>query len=269
MSFIKKTLASGLSQRILIGPNQRFVFIYHDISEPGSAQYSEHYSTTAGRLREQLEFLAKHFTLVSLEEILSPQRDRKRERLAAITFDDGFLSAKEIAFPYLVSQRIPFTLFVNRLAITENRLLNEFDPSAAARSSSEKTFLDEADLRSLSRAGVPIGSHSSTHRALVNCDEAMLRHEIDDNKAYLEQLIEKPVRYLALPFGKREHYNQRVLDHSFRAGHEYVFTSNPACFDLKSSAFHQRLIPRVGLTNQSLGELVFKINLPLVKTVNF
>lgn len=269
MGFIKKALVRGLSQRILIGANQRFIFIYHDISEPGSTQYSEHYSTTGGRLQEQFEFLAQHFRFVSLEEILSPHRDAKRGRLAAITFDDGFLSAKEIAFPYLVSNRIPFTLFVNQLALTENRLLNGFGPTALASGSSEKIFLDEEDLKSLSREGVPVGSHSSTHRALADCDDAMLRHEIDDNKAYLEQLLEKPVRYLALPFGQREHYNQRVLDHSFRSGHEYVFTSNPACFDLKSPAYRQRLIPRVGLANQSIGELVFQINLPLVKTVDF
>ena len=269
MSFIKKTLKRGLSQRILVSPRQRFVFAYHDISEPGSAQHSELYSTTAGLLREHLEFLAKHFTFVSLEEILSSQGSERRERLATITFDDGFLSAKEVAIPYLLSKGIPITLFVNQLAITENRLLNGCNPTASAHGGAEKIFLDEADLTSLSGDGVTVGSHSATHIALADCDDAALRHEIDDNKLYLEQLLGKPVRHLALPFGKREHYNRRVLDHCYQAGHEYVFTSNPTGFDLKSPSYRQRLIPRVGLTNETIGELIFKLNLPLVKTVDF
>jgi peptidoglycan/xylan/chitin deacetylase (PgdA/CDA1 family) len=211
----------------------------------------------------------RHFNLVSLDEILEQSEQQKPGRLAAITFDDGFFSTTKMAFPDLMAKKIPFTLFVNQLGLKENRLLNEASPTPPARGSTEKIFLDEADLKSLSRAGVAIGSHASTHRALADCDEATLRYEIDDNKAYLEQLLGKPVPYLALPFGKREHYNQRVLDHSFRAGHQFIFTSNPGCFDLRSQAYRQKLIPRVGLTNQTTGELIFKLNLPLVKTVDF
>ena len=130
---------------------------------------------------------------------------------------------------------------------------------------SERAYLDEAEIQQLVAAGVTIGSHSATHKVLAECDEAALKEEVLDNKLYLEHLTGSEVRHLALPFGKREHYNEKVLDYCYSVGHQYVFSTNPSYFELKSQ---QRLIPRIALLNETPEELLFAINRPLLKKID-
>ncbi|SRR6266545_3305097 len=268
MTLVRKALATCLSQTILVGSDKRFIFIYHDVSNETAFQFSNLCSTSVPIFVQQIEFLARRFELVSLDDVLSPETKRQKRRLAAITFDDGFLSVRDTAFPILSAKGIPFATFVNRLAISENRLFNDSGDSRLEIAGEERVFLDEADMIFLSRKGVTIGNHSATHRRLIKCDEGTLREEIDDNKVYLEQLIGKPVYHFALPFGKHEHYDEQVLAHCYRAGHKYVYSSNPTFFDLSSDCYKRRLIPRIGLTNETPANLLFMINRPLFKTID-
>jgi len=268
MRRIKEEVRKALSWQVLVKASKRFVFLYHDVSEPGEFQHSPLYSTREATFREQVEFLARHFYFVTLDDILSPEFNSRQRRCAAITFDDGFLSVKERAMPYLSAKGIPFAVFLNRMAIIENRLFNDSEDEKLEHPGTEKVFLDEDDVRSLSRSGVTIGSHTATHRKLVDCDDDALREEIDVNKIYLELLTGLPVLHLALPFGKREHYSDHVLEHCRQAGHEFIFSTNPTFFDLSSPSFHRRIIPRIPFTEQTLAEMTFMINRPLVKSID-
>ncbi|HKP45824.1 MAG TPA: polysaccharide deacetylase family protein [Pyrinomonadaceae bacterium] len=266
MSLVKQLVIKGLSQRVLPGPSKRFIFVYHDVSDPNALQYSKLYSTRPEAFREQINFFADHFTFDSLDDIISRDVNGGDRPRAAVTFDDGFLSVREIAFPYLAKNGIPFTVFANRNAIASNTLANGMNQDVGA--SGKKIFLDQDDIRFLHAEGVTIGSHGASHRMLLDCDDATLRDEIDGNKNYLENLIGSSVLHIALPFGKREHYDQRVLDRCFQAGHRYVYSSNPTYFDTSSDAYKTRLIPRIGVLNDTPAELTFLINRPLVKTIN-
>ncbi|HSS20764.1 MAG TPA: polysaccharide deacetylase family protein [Pyrinomonadaceae bacterium] len=264
MGLLKNIAAKVLSRRVLTGPAKRFVFLYHDISEPDAPQYSPLYSTLPNSFKTQIDLLAGSFKLVSLDEIVT-QASNNQERLASITFDDGFLSVKDEALPFLRSRGIPFSVFVNSMAIKHNQLFNAPGGTGPAVALSEKAYLDEAEIQQLTAAGVTIGSHSATHKVLAACDEATLKQEVLDNKLYLEDLTGNEVRHLALPFGKREHYNEKVLDYCYSVGHNFVFSTNPSYFELKS---HQRLIPRIALLNETPEELLFAINRPLLKKID-
>lgn len=268
MRLLKELAIKTLSRRMLVKPGKRFIFLYHDISDPGAFQHSQLYSTRPGVFREQIDFITRNFELAALDEILAPKSNAGRKCYAAITFDDGFHSVKEVALPYLSAKGIPAAVFINRMAVVDNKLLNDSENAKLENPGNEKVFLDESDVQSLSRAGVIIGSHTATHRKLVDCDDQMLASEIEGNKDYLERITGQTVRYLALPFGKREHYNEHVLDHCRRAGHEFVFSTNPTFFDSSSACYQRGLIPRIGLTNQSLAEIKFMINRPLFKTID-
>ena len=263
----RKVLTKALSYRILTGSLKRFVFLYHDISDSGSLQYSPLYSTQVREFKSQVELIARHFKLVSLEEVVADSSNHNQP-LASITFDDGFLSVKDEALPYLESKGIPCSVFVNSMAIKQNRLFYGAEMPSINRSYERKIFLDENDIKDLTAKGVCIGSHSSTHKVLANCDEETLREEILENKLYIEGLTGTAVKHFALPFGKREHYDARVLEQCRRAGHEFVFSTNPTFFKSSSSCYERRLIPRIGLTNQTPAELTFMINRPLLKTID-
>src|SRR5512134_2690195 len=67
----------------------------------------------AGVFREQLEYLARRFEVVSLHEAVRRLKNRMVTRpTAAITFDDGFQSVHDVAFPILKRMGLPATVFV-------------------------------------------------------------------------------------------------------------------------------------------------------------
>jgi peptidoglycan/xylan/chitin deacetylase (PgdA/CDA1 family) len=66
----------------------------------------------------------------------------------------------------------------------------------------EAYFLDERELRILARHPLAsIGGHTASHAALTSLDVPAARAEIADNRHYLENLLQLPVRHLAYPYG--------------------------------------------------------------------
>jgi peptidoglycan/xylan/chitin deacetylase (PgdA/CDA1 family) len=70
--------------------------------------------TPAKIFAEQLEYLTKRYNLVHLSQLAECVVSRRRQpsRLAAITIDDGYRDAYEIAYPLLRRFGAPATLFV-------------------------------------------------------------------------------------------------------------------------------------------------------------
>src|SRR5262249_20952695 len=66
----------------------------------------------------------------------------------------------------------------------------------------EKYFLGERELQALSRHPLAsVGGHTPSHPALVYLDVHSARAEMADNRNYLEELLQLPVRHLAFPYG--------------------------------------------------------------------
>ena len=127
----------------------------------------------------------------------------------------------------------------------------------------ERFFLDRDGLLKLKKAGVRIGSHAATHRALIECNDEELYREIAEPKRFLENLLQEPVEHFAIPYGKKKHYDQRVLDISRKNGFKYLYTTNPTFF--RESTF---LIPRLSLLSEPPAEITFLTNRPMFKTVD-
>jgi peptidoglycan/xylan/chitin deacetylase (PgdA/CDA1 family) len=70
--------------------------------------------TPAGLFSEQLEYLTRRYNVVPLSRLAESIAcgERSPARLAAITIDDGYRDAYEIAYPLLRRFRAPATLFV-------------------------------------------------------------------------------------------------------------------------------------------------------------
>src|SRR5262245_61997128 len=87
---------------------QALILTYHRFSElEGEVPIS------ARAFAEQTQYLKAHYTLVPLSRLAECLRKRELPpRLAAITIDDGYRDAYEIAFPILRENRAPATVFV-------------------------------------------------------------------------------------------------------------------------------------------------------------
>jgi peptidoglycan/xylan/chitin deacetylase (PgdA/CDA1 family) len=75
------------------------------------------------------------------------------------------------------------------------------DAGPDAAGGSLDKMLTRAQVRALAAAGIEIGAHTHSHPELDQLPDAMLRRELGDSRALLEDCIGAPVRALAYPFG--------------------------------------------------------------------
>lgn len=130
----------------------------------------------------------------------------------------------------------------------------------------KKTYLDTEDVKYLHNGGVLIGSHSSDHYRLNKCTEAELSTQIDENKDFLNDLLNAKVEHFAIPFGKKEHYNEKVIEKIFAAEHKFVYSTNIVPFKAKEITKTEFLFPRIGILNESPKEIMFAVNRTFLKT---
>jgi peptidoglycan/xylan/chitin deacetylase (PgdA/CDA1 family) len=96
------------------------VLTYHRIALPNDAAqpyYDPVISATPESFRAQLRLLARHFRLLTLEELLSLQVDAQaraqiNKPVALVTFDDGYRDNYETALPILQSHNVPAVFFI-------------------------------------------------------------------------------------------------------------------------------------------------------------
>jgi len=93
--------------------NQKFlILIYHRVSDSGNPFMIEKIPPPLFDL--QMEYLAKHFNVLRMEEIIDHLQSGKSlpKRCVAITFDDGYKDNYRNAFPVLRKYNLPATIFL-------------------------------------------------------------------------------------------------------------------------------------------------------------
>ncbi len=148
----------------------------------------------------QIRWLQKRFQFVPLEEAQRIVRggENRLPRLCA-TFDDGYADNCRQAIPFLQAERIPFAYFVT----VENVIKGQpFDHDLRRGQSFAPNTLEQ--LRAMAADGAEIGVHGYTHLDFGKVsDPETLRCEVVEAKRDLEQVLDRPVRYFAFPFGQR------------------------------------------------------------------
>ena len=140
----------------------------------------------------------------------------------------------------------------------------DIDSLFVANPSNEKKYLDENDVKNLCQRGVLMGSHTVSHPVLSKLTSEKLSKEISENKQYVESLTRKPADFFAIPFGKKTDYNETVIKTCREAGHTKLLTSNPVPVSEKENI----LVPRIGLTNESVHTIKFYLNRPYLKKID-
>jgi len=172
------------------------VLMYHIIDIPRAATESK-YCCLPGHFAKQMSWLGRTHHPVSLDALLAglDGREELPEGAAAVTFDDGFTSTFEHALPILAEHGIPATMF-----IVADRIGGDND-WMHRRGMPRRRLMDQHQIRDMHAAGIAIGSHTLTHPRLPECTPQVMRAEITDSKARLEDILSSPVTHFAYPFG--------------------------------------------------------------------
>jgi peptidoglycan/xylan/chitin deacetylase (PgdA/CDA1 family) len=211
------------------------VLMYHAV-DPG---WSSSLSVSPRAFAEHCRWLEGNRTVVPLREAVErmDRRGRLPRGTVAITFDDGFDSVYDHAFPTLKRFGLPFTVF-----LVASTLADGLRASTWAMGSPEEPprTLELGQLSEMREAGVHFGSHSRDHRDLTSLTEEACERDLRESREILEDALEAPIAHLAYPAGA---HNPSVRRAAGRAGYTHAFATSRQL----GTAGAPLAIPRIGV----------------------
>lgn len=180
---------------------------------------------TQDDFKAQMKYLKDNgYHVITLDQLLGflDYQEQIPEKSVAITFDDGWISVYDIAFPILKKYGFPATIFI----------YTDFVGGGKAMSWKH--------IKELSEAGFDIQCQTKTHRNLtvLKNNESFkeyfdsLEMEISYPKKLIEKKLDKECNCLAYPYGKTNNLVIAMLKkHGYRAAFTVDNQSNPFFID--------------------------------------
>jgi peptidoglycan/xylan/chitin deacetylase (PgdA/CDA1 family) len=184
---------------------------YHRIDDSGG-----HLSVRPDDFKAHLEFIqAAGFRVIDVTRPEIPSR--ADTPCIAITFDDGYQSVAEKAWPELKARGWPAALYVVPRYLDGGGVFpwdSKSDPDRAR-------LMDSDMVRDLAGEGMTIGSHSWSHRYLPALSPREAHQEIVDSRKALEELLGREIQTFSYPMGG---WNRLLRDMVAQAGYSSAVT---------------------------------------------
>lgn len=169
------------------------VIMYHHISTSTPPTTS----TSPADFIKHLDILKQDgFEVWPLDRIAQHLQRRRPlpDKVAAITFDDAYISVYKEALPILKDYQLPFTIFINADSINAERPL----------------YMSWQQLKEAKEAGGIIANHTLSHAHLIRKQEdesdsdwlARVRHEIEGNQQEIIKHLGSAPKLFAYPYGE-------------------------------------------------------------------
>lgn len=228
------------------------VLCYHNIVDREVTGADVGLHMPVSEFERQIQWLADHFTIVSLDELRArAESGRTLRGCAAVTFDDGYRGTIQHGLKVLRSVGAHSTVFVPSAAPSSG------DPfwwdqaaGADALSDAERSqyFVEElggdsavirAELDPVERPDaqclpatwdqlrasvsdlVALGAHSVSHRTLTHLDDRALAHELTECRRVIRAETDVDARWFAYPYGR---WNPRVAAAVKQCGYAGAWT---------------------------------------------
>ena len=207
-------------------------------------------------------------------------------RPVILTFDDGYVGVLEHALPVLEKYGLPAAVFACTGPIVEQQhfwfdVLYRRDGEDAVLNAKRSTFsrwstiraslhqrvdlhekhrpMDVHELGRLAASSlIEIGAHTTTHPTLAVEPSDEQRHEIQNCRATLQDLLRRPIDAFAYPYGSlRQDYSAETVDIVRDTGFDLAFTTGSSFASPDGGPFE---IPRfVMLDSVSDAELAHRL----------
>jgi peptidoglycan/xylan/chitin deacetylase (PgdA/CDA1 family) len=187
------------------------ILMYHRVEiVPERAAHPRNFVPPA-LFRDQLAALRDWgYRSITLDDWLA-YRDHERplpSRPLIVTFDDGYRSIVDHAWPLLRAHGFHATTFVVTGQIGGT---NVWD-----RHERQEPLLSADDVIALRKDGMRFGSHTRTHRPLTRLSPDEAEDELRTSRRELSDLLGEPVSWLAYPFNN---HNRALRETARRAGY--------------------------------------------------
>ena len=193
-SYVVLALLSALTSFVTSSAETHgVILLYHHVA----TDTPQSTSISPNDFRAHLEFLRDNeFNVIPLDEMVDKLRTGADlpPKSVAITFDDGYSSIYETAFPMLQLFGFPFTLFISTGPIDRQ----------------QKNYIAWEQIREMSDAGVKIANHMVDHPYMLEKQPQesqtdwldRLEDELLSAEARIAEETGQSHRYLAFPYGE-------------------------------------------------------------------
>jgi peptidoglycan/xylan/chitin deacetylase (PgdA/CDA1 family) len=208
---------------------QTIIFCYHRLVDKVRYPGTE---ITPAAFEAQMKELKDHgITVISMQDLLAWKRGEKNipPRCAVVTFDDGWKSQYEVAWPIMKKFGYPFTMFIYTEGVRGGSLgggeaitweqLGEMRDNGVDIEAHSATHQDLREGHAITLAGA--GVKRTRTRLTGPQYEQWVRNEVVGCKELLEQRLGIKVNCFAVPFGN---YNEHVKELARNAGYDAMFT---------------------------------------------
>jgi peptidoglycan/xylan/chitin deacetylase (PgdA/CDA1 family) len=186
------------------------VLTYHSVDESGSVL-----SISPRLFVEQMNVLHQlGIKVLPLSEVRNLVRSGgPTEPVVVITFDDGFRSVYQDAFPVLERYGFPATVF----------LVTDYCGKANSWPGQpiyieRNALLEWGEIKEMSTKGITFGSHTRTHPDLTKISPRHAEEELTGSKKRIEDVTGCPVDTCAYPYGAYNTIVKQLTQNHFTGG---------------------------------------------------
>jgi peptidoglycan/xylan/chitin deacetylase (PgdA/CDA1 family) len=213
---LRKWLLRGL---VAVGgqprPGEIAALTYHSLDDSGSRV-----SCPPLHFCRQVEWLAStgYRTLTASDAAALLSGERRSGRHVVLTFDDGFRSVRETAFPVLAEFGFVATVFCAAGYIGKQSNWEEM------RGAPAMSMMSWDDLAFLGEHGWEVGGHGVTHARLPALQPGSMEEDIAQGRRIVEERTGSSVNSFAYPFGD---FDRRCVEAVAACGFTSAWTMEP------------------------------------------
>ncbi len=200
-------------------------FTYHDISNSIINKYTLEKSVFIQHIKILHENMYKTITSDFFQ--YDWKTKLQDEKNVCITFDDGFES-NLFAADLLLENKLNAIFFITTSFVGKNE------------------YLDWNQIKEISNSGFEIGSHSHTHCNLRTLTKQKVFDELSISKDILQNKLGIEIKSFSYPYGKKNTYDEIVIDAVKVAGYSVAYTQNGGPINKNINLFK---IPRIGINS--------------------
>lgn len=220
------------------------IIYYHSVhpTHPGSHRPE--------RFRAQLQWLFDNQyvcpTLSDYDQFIG------KDRIAFITFDDGYLDNLEYALPILQEFDFKATFFVCSGYMNK---AGHFEGDAGHKLYPGLQMLNQSNLLSLNMAGMEIASHGVMHQMMSQLTEQAQYQELQESKLALENITGHSILSFSYPNGQKGALTDYSLQAALDLGYQYICSTSWGCLNGKDNHLNRCEISHLDDLNEFIAKM--------------